>query len=229
MSAKPRNYVAAWLACILTVSAMSLRADQLQMQNGDRYAGKVLSVTSDSVVLQSDVLGKVTLPRNKISVLTFGDSASTNAAPTNTTTVAAAPVASPNSATTNADIAAALGKLGGNTNFIQQVRQQMLTGSPQATEKYNELVTGLMTGKLNVSDIRNEAKASIDRINELKAELGPEAGDSLDGYLTILQSFVNETAPTEAATPAIPPANPPANSSADGLQPFRDPKMTNSP
>ena len=90
----------------------------------------------------------------------------------------------------------------------------MLAGAdPAANQKYDEMVNGLMTGKLNLNDLRNEAKTSIAQINDLKRELGPEAGDALDSYLSILQSFVNETASEPAAaSPAHAPiaANPPA-------------------
>jgi hypothetical protein len=185
---------------VLILAAAGLRADQLQMQNGDRYTGKILSMSSNSIVLESDALGKVTLPRDKVSLLMFGTAAATNASPA--TRVVTTP--SPNAAATNADLVAAFRNLGANTNFIQQVRQQMLTGAdPAANQKYDQLVNGLMSGSMNLGDLRNEAKASIDQINQLKRELGPQADDSLDSYLSILQNFVNETesAPASAAAP----------------------------
>jgi hypothetical protein len=198
MRASTRSHFAAWAIGILTLASASLRADQLQMQNGDRYAGKILSVTSNSIVLESDVLGKVTLPRNKVSALMFGATAATNTAPALPSTFASA-APSPNAASTNADLSAALRGLGANTNFIQQVRKQMLAGAePAANQKYDELVGGLMSGKLDLNDLRNQAKSSIDQINQLKRELGPDAGDSLDSYLSILQNFVNETTPNTA-------------------------------
>lgn len=223
-SVRPCNGFALGTICVLALSAAPLLADQLQMQNGDRYAGNILSVTKDSVVLQSEVLGKITLPRNKVSALTF-DSGATASNPPTASTIAAAPVKSANAATTNADLAASLHSLGANTNFIQQVRQQMLAGSPEGGQKYDELVSGLMSGKLNLADIRKEAKSSIDQINQLKHELGPEAGDSLDSYLTILQSFVDETEPTTAApAQATPAANTFAAPPAVSSQPLRDTK-----
>src|ERR1700744_5404768 len=96
------------LGSALLISAISLRADQLQMQNGDRYAGKILSVTSNTIVFQSDVLGKLTLARDKVSQLEFAGVAAPGATnsipkiPANTI-VAAPGVASPNAAVTNAD------------------------------------------------------------------------------------------------------------------------------
>lgn len=183
------------------------------MQNGDRYSGRILSLTPDSVVLQSEILGKVTLPRNKVASLVIDNGRATNAAPI-PRTVPVAVAASPNAPTTNADLSAALRTLGANTNFIQQVRQQLLAGSPQAGQKYDELVGGLMSGKVNLNDLRAQAKSSIDQINELKRELGPDAGDSLDSYLDILQSFVNET---DGETPAAPAGSSGTNSISPGV------------
>jgi hypothetical protein len=199
-----RNHLAVWAACILTFAASDLSADQLQMQNGDHYSGKVLSLTSNSIVFENDVLGKVTLPRDKVSSLTIGTNPATNTAsavPNFTTPTRR----TANISATNTDVTAALRRLGANTNFIEQVRQQMLTGAnPAASQKYDEMVSGLMTGKLNANDIRNEAKKGIEQIHQLKTELGPEADASLDSYLTILESFVNETEPQATAVPAAP-------------------------
>lgn len=207
-----RNLLAICIAGIFVFPAGRLRADQLQMQNGDRYAGKIVSVSSNVVVLQSDVLGRIALPREKVAALTFGSVVTTNATPM-AATAPTMPTTSPRVATTNTDftgLSAAFQNLGANTNFIQQVREQMLTGAdPAASQKYDELVGGLMSGKLSINDLRNQAKTSIDQINQLKRELGPEAGDELDSYLSILQSFVNETA---QGTPVVPPASaPPAS------------------
>ena len=52
--------------------AGGLRADQVEMQNGDRYAGKVIAMTADTIDLQSEVLGKITLPRSKVAAINFG-------------------------------------------------------------------------------------------------------------------------------------------------------------
>jgi hypothetical protein len=191
--------LATWVTCFLMLTAAAIRADQLQMLNGDRYTGKILSMSSNTIVLESDVLGKLTLPRNRVSSVMFGATTATNAAPAVSAPSTAA-VPSPNSAATNTDLSGAFRNLGANTNFIAQVRQQMLTGAdPAASQKYDELVSGLMSGKMNLNDLRNEAKASIDQINQLKREMGPQADSSLDSYLSILQNFVNETPPAAAA------------------------------
>jgi hypothetical protein len=193
------------------VTAPRLRADLVEMQNGDRYAGKVLSVSADTVVLESEVLGKINVPRKKVAALMFGANA---AAPTAATHVARVPVptnlpaAAPTAAlaNTNVDLSAALRRLGANTNFVGQIRQQMLAGSPEAAGKYDELVNGLMSGQLNLNDLRREAQSSVDQLRALKRDLGPEAGDSLDVYLGVLDNFLKETAAEPAS--AIPAPKP---------------------
>ena len=193
------------------IAASWLRADQVEMQNGDRYSGKVLSVSADTVVLDSEVLGKINVPRKKVASLAFGTNAAAPKAaanvtrvsmPTNLSTAAASVVL----ANTNADLSAGLRNLGANTNFIRQIREQMLAGSPEAASKYDEMVNSLMSGKLNLDDLRREAKSSADQLRALKRDLGPEAAGSLDAYLDVLDDFLKETAagPT-SATPAPQP------------------------
>ena len=84
---------------------------------------------------------------------------------------------------------------------VGQIRQQMLAGSPEATRKYDEMVSGLLSGQLSVGDIRQQAQSAAAQLREMKRELGPEADESLDGYLQVLDSFIKETAsePADAA------------------------------
>ena len=77
-----------------------------------------------------------------------------------------------------------------------------------------------MTGKLGVNDIRSEAKNSIEQINRLKRELRPEAGDSLDSYLAILQGFVNETEPVTTPTPRASPTPATTGATAAPTHPY---------
>ncbi len=171
--------------------AVRLLADQLDMQNGDRYFGKVLSMSTDTVVLESDVLGKVNVPRKKVANISLGVNNVSTKNP-------AVPRTAAPQTQTNLDLSASLRSLGANTNFIAQIRDQMLsTATPEAKQKYDETVNGLMSGNLNVNDIRRQAKSSADQLRAMKKELGPEAGDSLDVYLEILDSFLKDSAISE--------------------------------
>jgi hypothetical protein len=195
----------------MVVAAPCLRADLVEMQNGDRYFGKVLSVSADTVVLESEVLGIIDVPRKKVASLAFGTNAAAPKAATNVTQVSV-PTNPPTAgsladlAHTNLDLSATLRNLGANTNFIGQIREQLLAGNPEAASNYDDLVSGLMSGKVNMDDLRREAQSSADQLRDLKRDLGPDAGDSIDAYLEVLDNFLNETdaepaSPTPASRP----------------------------
>ena len=200
-------------ALLFLCATLHLSADQVRMQNGDHYLGEVVSLGTNTLVLKSDVLGTVRLPREKVALITLGPGAATNvqpaaAAPNNPAGVASAPLTNG-----TVDLSASLRQLGANTNFIQQVQAHFLgAAGPEANAKFNELVGGLMSGKLNVNDIRVEAKSAAVQLKELKRDLGEDAGWALDGYLAILENFLQQTAPpngsvTNAARP-FPKAKP---------------------
>ena len=167
------------------------------MQNGDRYSGKVVSLSADTLVLQSDVAGTLRLPRSGVAQLTLGTNAPT--------TLAAVPVVTnrppPASAGVQTNLApsempGALRQLGLHTNLIQRVQTQFLSDAgPEANAKFNELLNGLMSGRLTVNDLRAEAQSAANQMRDARKELGDDAGVMIDGYLAILDHFLKETAP----------------------------------
>lgn len=183
-----------WPGMIFLCVAPGLRADQLELQNGDRFSGKVLSVSADAVVLESDALGKITVPRQKVARLAFGTNAVAPAAASPMPTNLPPATALAALLKTNAATVATLPQPAMDTNVIRKIREQMLAGSPEAAGKYDEMVGGLLSGKMNLDDLRREAQSSADELRELKRTLGPDAGDSLDGYLTVLDQFLKESA-----------------------------------
>jgi hypothetical protein len=177
------------------------QADQVEMQNGDHYVGKIISMTGDTVLLQSDVLGRVTLPRSKVASVTLGaNQIHAVASPSHTNA-------------NNADGLAAFRHLGTNTNFIEQVRKQYLAeAGPEANQKFDDLVGGLLNGNIDINNLRAQAKDAADQIRSLKGQ-GGDAGDMMDSYLGILDNFLKETAPT-SPNPAKPP---PATNNTSGI------------
>ena len=189
------------VACFLSLASL---ADRVEMQNGDRYNGRVVSLSAESVVLQSDILGKITLPRAKVALLTVGGAAPAASAVPVANAVAAPvmPLTNRASGTVqsivltngNADIAGALRHLGANTNFIEQVRGQFLADAgPAANQKFDDMVGGLMSGKIDMASLRAQAKSAADQLRSYQHDLGPEAGDALSSYLGILDNFLRET------------------------------------
>ncbi len=173
------------------------------MQNGDRYVGKVVSLNTNTLVLQSDVLGTVHLPRGQVALITLGAAAVTNSA--RGTTAANGLMRARSAAGTNVspELAASLRQLGANTNLIQQVQAQFLGGAgDEANKKFTEMLSALGSGKMTVNDLRTEAKSAADQLRALKREMGDDAGPTLDGYLTILDGFLKETEATESGAAA---------------------------
>jgi len=171
---------------ILTLAVISCPADQVEMQNGDRYTGKVLSLNEKSLILDNAVLGKITLPRDKAAVVRVGTEREKAANASATKSPSKAGVARP------AD--PVLADLASHSNLIQQVQRQFLAGAdPAAQQKFGDLVTGLLDGTVTVEDVRREARSAADQVRARKKELGPDAGFALDGYLAVLDRFLKES------------------------------------
>jgi len=178
----------------LGMLASAARADQVVMLNGDTFNGAVLSVTTNTVVLKNENLGAVTLPRGKVSAILFGNVAAGAALP------AAGPALRPMFPATNSAAASStLRGLRDQTNLIAQVQSQFLApAGPEAQKKFNELLNGLSTGSMDMNDLRAQAQSAADQLRAFKKDLGPDAGEEMDTYLSILDNFLQETTPAKA-------------------------------
>ena len=174
---------------------IGLLADQVEMQNGDRYVGRVLSLNGDTLQLQNDVLGILRLPRSKVALISFGP-----------VPVMPRPVAPPNGGVqskalgaTNIppEVAAQFRELAAHTNLIHQIQSQFLSDAgPEANKKFEELLNGLMTGKLNMGDLRAQAQSAADQLRALNRESGESSGFASEAYLSILDQFLKSTPPS---------------------------------
>jgi len=187
-------------ACAVAMCAVvfSALADEVVMQNGDHYYGKVLSLTTNSLALQSEVLGRVNLPRAKVHLVTLGTNAPTNSAPLITASPRTAAAGGTNA---TADWPATLRNLQADTNLIRQVQSNYLSAAtPEANQKFMQTLSGLATGKLTVNDLRTEARTAADQLRAFKRELGQDAGSEIDEYLNVLDRFLGETDSSARAT-----------------------------
>jgi hypothetical protein len=206
------------LGLVVTLCA---RADQVKMQNGECYIGKVVTLSNETVIVQSDVLGVLKVPRARIASITFGTNAVTRAVQTPVITSAQPqkPTQPQKPVVTNSssDLTTAINQLRANPNAMRQVQQQMLAGAdPKATEMFNQTMGGLMNGSLNLDDIRTQAKSAADQLRATKKELGDDAGFAVDGYLAVLDGFLRETATTAGATTNAPSSLKPKRSPLSG-------------
>lgn len=185
------------LSVAILLGMRETRADQVHMLNGDQYSGKVTALDSNSVVLQSELLGTLHLPRAKVARVAV-DSAP--AAPAKTEQNQFLPTAK--AALTNADPEwnAMLRQLHSHTNLAQQVQSRLLGGeNSEASAKFNELLGGLMNGQLNLDDLRAQARSAAEQLRAARKDLGDDAGWAMDSYLTILDHFLKEAGPATSS------------------------------
>lgn len=199
--------LAAWAGLL----ALPAKADLLELTNGDHYRGIVISMTQSNLEFQSEIQGLVKLPRDKVASIRFHEPVVSHpAAMTNTPSSTNAPLISPRADSAPASQADAVVKQlrqqGVDPKLINQVQEQIFgKASPEAAQKFNETMDGLLSGKLSIQDIRGQAQNSIGQIKAARQELGDDAGEMLDGYLAILEKFVQETGPSTGSTSASPP------------------------
>ncbi len=65
--------------------------------------------------------------------------------------------------------------------------------SPEALQSPNAKMLGLVPDNRSLQTARAQALIAISQIKEARQELGEDAGDVLDGYLGVLEKFVQET------------------------------------
>jgi hypothetical protein len=178
---------------LLAVSVLRLLGDDLETVNGEKYVGRVGLVTDKVVVFQSDTAGKITLPREKVASLSMRQKAPERIA-------AGDKNGKPVRAANESEIESAVRDLKTNNLIVRQVQNQLLAqAGPEANQKFNELLSGLMSGSLSVQDLRAEAKSIRDQVQSLRKELGEEEGGwALDGYLSILDRFINQAPGTNS-------------------------------
>ncbi|MEQ8790046.1 MAG: hypothetical protein RIC55_27365 [Pirellulaceae bacterium] len=218
-------------ALLLAVSFTAARADTLRLVNGDTISGKVVSVDDKNVTLQSDTLGRITLPRDKVAAMVFGDAPA--ASPDKQVDSAApgdvkidkndkpediirklipkgfnreaieAMAAGAKRAVNPDDVIRQLREAGGVDPAIRRELSLKIPGftAPAVQGYFDKQVNGLMSGDISLGDIRNDAVDVRDQLEKLKKDLGP-SGEALNGYLDILNGFIQETDSIPAKKPA---------------------------
>ena len=172
----------------LLVAVCGARADVVVFENGDRLSGKVLTMSETELKLKNDIQGTVTLPREKIASIHFKEATAGPAVGT-----------LPNAGNVLKQLE------GGDetSRAIEQVQNDLLAGaSPEAQQMYRDMVRDLMSGKLQLGDIRAQAESTLNELRSLEKELGDDTtSELLDGYASILENFLKATPPASGAAP----------------------------
>ena len=224
------TFAAAFAAALFTAS-LAL-ADVVKLANGDTLHGKIVSIDDEKVVLESDVFGKVVVARERVLGVVFADGKGPDGGPA----VEAEPKTGDRAETPGeiidrlineefgpdalrelsrgakivanpGDVVRELQREGIDPKYINELTVA-IPGftAPPVQDYFYGTVEGLKTGRINLGDIRKDAVKVRDQIESLKKDLGPDAA-ALDGYLGILNGFIEETkdiAPADSATETSP-------------------------
>ncbi|MCR9119654.1 MAG: hypothetical protein NXI22_22200 [bacterium] len=236
-----KTKTAALLGAAFLMTAQMAIADTIRLSNGDTMTGKVTTFNENEVVIKSEVLGELRIPREKVVAIVLGDLAIPGKSPAATPPAAAGKdvprdaAGKPNfkgkspqqiideMTNKNFDQKAVRVLEGGRpappnqADVLKQLRETGIPrgltdeltaklpgfGTPEVQGYFNSKVNGLIDGSISIQDIRKDAIKARDQIKDLQKDLGPSAG-ALNGYLGILEGFINETTPPEETQPASP-------------------------
>lgn len=164
------------------------KAETIYLINGDQIQATVISLDSKQLTLKSENFGTLKVAREKLARIDFVPPASTPLAASSKTKPsqqAPTPSALPSLPGTL--------KSGAQEDLIQQIQQQMLTtAGPEANQMYQDLVQGVVSGKINIPELKTMAEDTVEQIEALQEELGDDVGFALDGYLSILKGFIHK-------------------------------------
>lgn len=199
------------LALVFVLLLTAVRADQIEMRNGDRYSGKVTGLTGNHVILKSELLGTLRIRRDSVLAIRMGEQPLQLTAPveppsgTNAPLPKAPPVpvisvaAGPGQ---QIDMHAPVSHLiAANPQLVAEIRNQVLAGAgTNAVAEYDALVNGLASGELGIADIGREASSVAAQLRELRGSEDAETAEIFNEYLSILDSFVAVTKPVISST-----------------------------
>ncbi len=145
-------------------------ADTIELTNGDVLNGQVISLDGQQLVLKSELLGELKLARDKVSAIHLGDKPILTRNAAAAAQAPAKPALDPevqkvlNAVPSSDDVLKQLQVGGGiNPQMIGELQTKFpLLNTPEAGQYFNDTLGGLMTGKLNIQDVRKDAITARD-------------------------------------------------------------------
>ncbi len=239
---------------VLTWAAL-LAADTIELSNGDRVTGKLLDVDDGQLVFETELLGKITLPREKVVSIQLEsqrpekvkgaqpgsrrNGRSESAPRANKENVKpAADQQPPGRRVSDAKLIQELRARGLRIGSLDDLKKLMpevllpddptqspegvvrnlrqhgvdpatmdevkkmvpLIGVPGARSYFDSMLGGLINGRFELQDLRRDAIKARDGLRDIQKDLGPN-GDALNGYLMILESFLDQTEGSKSNAP----------------------------
>src|SRR5262245_32156547 len=140
------RFVLACLTLGLCLSVVSgLTADTVELLNGDSLSGKVIALDAKTLKLKNDILGEMTIERAKIASIHLGDAPVEKKKPAPTVTAIPGPQ----------DVVNQLRTQGLDPAALSEIKKAFpLLATPEAGKYFDNAVSGLVSGNLNIQDIR---------------------------------------------------------------------------
>jgi len=186
------NYFSAFVSIFALAIAAVANAETVELLNGDIVHGKVLSLDAQVLKLQSESFGELSIKRETVATIHLHD----RGLQSKQTKVPAKQPKPFNKVPTAEEVLQQLRTEGGiGAEEMKAVQQKLpLLAMPEVKSFVGERLSGLLSGRLNIGDIRKEAIDAVDQIKDLQKDLGPQAS-ALNGYLSILENFIQQTEP----------------------------------
>ena len=176
-------------ALLASLLVSAVRAETVELVNGDVLHGQVTLLDKKQLTIRSELLGELKIPRSQVASITLVARKKESGSRAKQETS--------KSGGTPEDVLRQLRTEGVDASAMSTLKKQFpLLGTPGVSQYVNDKLSALITGRLDLQDIRKDAVRARDQLNSLKKDLGPEA-NALNGYLSILESFIRETAPID--------------------------------
>jgi hypothetical protein len=208
--------------------------DKVYLLNSDQLNGKVVSLNDKELILKSDTLGEIKIPREKIMTIHLGEVKIPYQMYPEPPTFNALPY--PTLAPTTLQPSAEKQREPGLEDIFKKLQNSKeLSGNieklegefpllmvPEVRKYFDDTVGGLITGEVSIESLRKQAIEARNQVKELEAELGPQGADALKPYMSILDKFIRESEKSPSKTlpkperdkpginavPTIPPSKP---------------------
>ena len=197
-----------WFACggatlllFQMSSATLIGAEIVELKNGETLRGQLVSVNARALTFNSETLGNLSIDREKVAAIFLVEDRFVTSKSSSVRPSPSPQVSNENELlkgfSSVQDVLKQLQTDGLPNDAVSDLKKQFpMLENPEVKEYFMNRVGGLMLGRISIDDIRNDAIDARDQIRDLEKDLGPQASRALEGYLSILDGFIQETAPT---------------------------------
>lgn len=203
---------------VFSVALPKVHAELIQLDSGETIQGEVLKITRTHLQLRHEIFGEIEIPRDRVHSIILGDPKTGKIIKPDGSDAKPETPAEVIDRLANKDFGPqAIERLEKGAkrqpipeDAVEQLRREgvdpQLTdrlhlmlpgfGTPEVQSYFNGRVQGLMNGSITLQNIRDDAINARNQLHEIMEDLGPDAA-ALQGYYSILDNFIEKTAPPD--------------------------------